>query len=224
MNYVSAREGVPVPTKPYERAGRAEWVACGCGLKHRPGAFHVCVDLSEPERVAPPRPKPKKASKPKPKPRAARQTFWCACGTTISKGATSCRPCEGRRRKAAGIVPVRFVGPIDARIEEVKRRYLAGESTQQIADDVGATPSGVRQALRRQGVTLRSRGEARRGTEGRRALTDEQATEAARLYESGLSMDAVAVHFGISQHAVSNTLRRLAVKRRPRGGNQGRAA
>lgn len=58
MNYVSAREGVPVPTKPYERAGRAEWVACGCGLKHRPGAFHICIDLSEPAPVVAPKPPP----------------------------------------------------------------------------------------------------------------------------------------------------------------------
>lgn len=225
MNYVSAREGVPVPTKPYERAGRAEWVACKCGLKHRPGAFHICIDLSADEPIVAPKPKPeKKAPKPKatPKPRAARKTGKCACGASISREATSCRSCEGKRRKAAGTLP-RYVGPIDARIKEVARRYLAGETMQQLADDLGVTSSGVRNALRRHGVPLRKPGEDRRGTEGKRALTDGQTAEAGRLYESGLSMDAVAVRFGISQHAVSNALRRLGVQTRPRGGDRSAA-
>lgn len=53
MNYVSAREGVPVPTVPYNRAGRAEWVVCGmCPWRGRPGGFHVCIDLTTPEREA----------------------------------------------------------------------------------------------------------------------------------------------------------------------------
>ena len=36
------------------------FVTCGCGLRHRPGAFHICIDLSEPEPVVEqPAPKPK---------------------------------------------------------------------------------------------------------------------------------------------------------------------
>ena len=56
MSYVGAREGIPVPTKPYDRGARAEWVVCGCGHKGRPGAFHVCIDLAEPEEAKQPAP------------------------------------------------------------------------------------------------------------------------------------------------------------------------
>lgn len=58
MNYIGAREGVPVPTKPYERAGRATWVVCGCGHKGRPGGFHVCIDLSSADPEEPKQPAP----------------------------------------------------------------------------------------------------------------------------------------------------------------------
>lgn len=100
MAYVGARDGIPVPTKPYERAGRAEWVVCGCGFKGRPGGFHVCIDLSgdEPE----PPPKKERTKKPEPDERTRRHekravltpALRCKCGKRLSSGARSqCREC-----------------------------------------------------------------------------------------------------------------------------------
>jgi hypothetical protein len=106
MNYVSAREGIPVPTKPYERAGRAEWVAC-CGMRHRPGAFHIHIEPTEPEPVAAPKPKPA-PKPPKPRtqalgsstPRGSQRTKLCACGTYIYPQSIQCMPCSAKRRAA----------------------------------------------------------------------------------------------------------------------------
>ena len=215
--YVGGIEGVPVPKVAAAPTGFIGWTVCHCGLKHRPGAYHLCIDLGTPEPVVVLKPKktaPKKTKATR-KPRVARKSATCACGKPISKEAKSCRPCEGRRRKEAGTIP-QYVGPIGARIEEVVRRYEGGEAVQQIANDLGVTPGGVRIALKRRGVTMRP--PVRLGTEGKRILTDEQHAEAARLYQTGLSLDAVGVHFGISQHAVINALSRLGVQRRPRGG------
>lgn len=62
MSYVGARDGIPVPTKPYERAPKATWVVCGrCPWRGRPGGFHVCVEPSETEPTAEPVPSPKYA-------------------------------------------------------------------------------------------------------------------------------------------------------------------
>lgn len=221
--HVGGRESVPLSRVAAAPTGFIGWTVCHCGLKHRPGAYHLCIDLAAPEPIVPPKPKkaaPKKKAKAIPKPRAARQANKCACGTTISKEAALCRPCEGKRRKEAGTIP-KYVGPIGARIKEVVRRYKDGETVQQLANDLGVTPSGMRIALRREGVTLRP--PTRLGTEGKRVLTAEQHIEAARLYQSGMSLDAVGVHFGISQHAVINALRRLGVERRPRGGSRSAA-
>lgn len=225
-HYVAATSGVPLPTRPRKNAKKVApgLVTCvRCELRTRPGAFHVCIDLTEPEPViAKPEPKPKKKA---PKPRVVRPTPTCACGKEISKDAKSCRSCEGKRRRAAGAtMPTPRLRPIEARLDEIVRRYVAGENTSQIATDIGVTPGGIRRALRREGVAMRSRAEARRGVVGMRALTGDQAAAAAHLYKSGLSMDAVADHFGISQHAVSNALRRLGVQARPRGGNHPKEA
>lgn len=93
MNYVSARDGIPVPTKPYERAGRAEWVVCGCGHKGRPGAFHICVDLGTDEPVA--APKKKAAKKAKPRKRLAPVgSRVCECGKPKDRSSKRCHECR----------------------------------------------------------------------------------------------------------------------------------
>lgn len=108
MNYIGAREGVPVPTKPYERAGRAEWVVCGCGHKGRPGAFHICIDLSGDEPELPPKPEPKKPKAMKPRssaPRAAGSqrsgNNRCACGVVIDDASRTCKRCYQASRNVA---------------------------------------------------------------------------------------------------------------------------
>ncbi|HEY9354557.1 MAG TPA: helix-turn-helix domain-containing protein [Nocardioides sp.] len=50
-----------------------------------------------------------------------------------------------------------------------------------------------------------------------RALSDEQAQEAADLYTSGATLDVVAERFGVSRKAVQNILDRLEVPRRRPG-------
>ena len=94
MNYIGAREGVPAPTKPYERAGRAEWVVCGCGHKGLPGGFHVHLEPST-------EPIPEPAPKPEPKPeKQGHRTKRCNCGTLIYPQSTQCVPCSAKRRGA----------------------------------------------------------------------------------------------------------------------------
>lgn len=100
MSYVAARDGVPVPTKPYARAGRAQWVVCSCGHKGRPGAFHICIDLSGDEPVPPPRKTLDK--KPPPDERTARHekravlqpTPRCACGNQKDRTSKQCQECR----------------------------------------------------------------------------------------------------------------------------------
>lgn len=107
MSYVGARDGIPVPTKPYARAGKATWVVCGCGHKGRPGGFHVCIDLSADEPVVPPKPKPEpKPRKPRTQalnsstPRKSQRTKLCACGALIYPQSIQCMPCSVARRSA----------------------------------------------------------------------------------------------------------------------------
>lgn len=229
--HVGGRDGVPLPKVAAAPTGFVGWTVCHCGLKHRPGVYHLCIDLEAPAPVTVAPPKPKKAAAPKPKAqvrrpasaRPPRKPNDCAdCGRPVSKAATRCITCAGNLRS---LTPRTSTGPIVSRIQEVQRRYLAGESIQSLADDLGVGGSGVRAALRRAGVTLRSQGESQRGRRGRRGLTDEQAAEAARMYvDRGMTMDAIGEHFGIGQHGVRNTLQRLGVERRRRGGPGNRRA
>lgn len=100
MNYIGAREGVPVPTKPYARAGKATWVVCGCGHKGRPGAFHVCIDLETPEPELPP--KKTRTKKPPPDERTRRHEKRavlepaprCKCGKRKDRSSKQCHECR----------------------------------------------------------------------------------------------------------------------------------
>jgi len=226
-HHVAGREPIPLPTQNQPITPRERLVVCPCGHRGRLGTFHICIDLSAPEPVviAPPKPAPKKVTRSKPgtkserpaNTRPPRKPRDCVdCGAPISKVATRCLLCAGKLR---GATPRASTGPIVSRIEEVKRRYLAGERVQDLADDLGVGASGIRAALRRSGVTLRSQSESQRGRRGRRGLTDEQANEVVRMYvEDRMTMDAIGEHFGIGQHGIRNTLQRLGVERRRRGG------
>lgn len=228
-HHVGGRDSVPLPMSHQHIAPRLPDVACACGHRGRPGAFHLCIDLGTPEPVIAPRPK-KKAAQPKSRAkrsagaRPPRKPRDCMdCGAPISKMATRCATCAGLLRR--GAPRASWSGPIVSRIEEVERRYQEGESVQSLATDLGVGASGIRVALRRAGVTLRSQGDSQRGRRGQRALTDEQAIEAARMYtEDGMTMDAIGEHFSLGQHGVRNTLRRLGVEPRRRGGPGNRAA
>jgi hypothetical protein len=245
MNYIGATEGVPVPKVPYARAGKATWVVCGCGHKGRPGAFHICVDLSEPE----PKPKPVPVARPKPKKRSrvAEESKpkrvkapapLCAddCGAEVSKAGVQCRRCYNASRSAARPARVKVGagtgggrgnkgGTVRDRLDEVARRYLAGESIRSLADDLDVTPNGIRLGLKRHGVAIRSAAEEHRGVPRpeRRALTDEQAEEVGRKYVAGASQDELAERFSVGHTTIRNTLRRLGIPSRP-AARRGRAA
>ena len=231
-HHVAGQGHVPLPAQNQPITPRERLVVCPCGHRGRPGTFHICIDLSAPGPVVIVKSKPaakKDARRPKTKSerpasaRPPRKPRDCVdCGVPISKVATRCLLCAGKLR---GATPRASTGPIVSRIEEVKRRYLAGERVQDLADDLGVGSSGIRAALRRSGVTLRSQSESQRGRRGRRGLTDEQANEAVRMYvEDRMTMDAIGQHFGIGQHGIRNTLQRLGVERRRRGGPGNRRA
>jgi hypothetical protein len=58
-----------------------------------------------------------------------------------------------------------------------------------------------------QGITLRRQG-----------LTNEQVSEAAKLYDAGHSLACIATHLDVSHTTVAATLRRLGIRLRPRPG------
>lgn len=66
-HYVSGRDPVPLPTGGQHITPHDPLVLCRCKLRLKPGAFHICLDLTTPE---PPPARPSKP-KPQPKPKAA---------------------------------------------------------------------------------------------------------------------------------------------------------
>lgn len=191
---VGAREGVPVPTKPYAKAPRPAWVDCKCGLRHRPGAFHICIDLGADEPVVVPKPKPapKKATvKRKPKKEAP--------GKGRGSGFSGGRGNNG--------------GKVVSRIEEVIRRYEDGETTTSIAEDIGVHRKSILYALRTRGVPIRpaSSGQVGQARPSMRALSEEQVAELVRRYGAGEGATVLGKAFGVSHSTVLSALRREGV-------------
>lgn len=200
MNYIGAREGVPVPTKPYERAGRAEWVVCECGHKGRPGGFHVCIDLDEPELVValkPKKPAPKKKAR-KPRQSVAKNT--CACGASIpTPGARQCRACWYLALKPECGTP-----------EGYQWHYRQGKRDSSAQWPLlKADPCGCRAAWAK-----------RRGP--RYESLDPLAPQAVALYEAGKSTKQIAVELKVSAMGISRLLKRNGVTMRPPGSQPGR--
>jgi hypothetical protein len=92
-------------------------------------------------------------------------------------------------------------------IADIKHRYEAAQTTQQIATHYGIFQNPCCHRPPRKGVTIRRQG-----------LTDEQLTEAAKLYAEGDSLLSVGAHFGVSQTTIATALRRQGVQLRPRPG------
>lgn len=93
---------------------------------------------------------------------------------------------------------------------DVIARYEAGETSTALAIEYGVAKSTILNLLRANNVVVR-----------RQPLTPHQVSDAARLYESGLSLSEVAMKLNINQE----TMRMAVVKagvvlREPCGGRQ----
>jgi hypothetical protein len=92
-------------------------------------------------------------------------------------------------------------------IADIVRRYVVGETTQQIGNRYGISKTRVAKVLCEQGVALRRQG-----------LNDEQATEAAKLYAAGRSLAWLGVRYDVSPTTIATALRRRGVDLRLRPG------
>lgn len=84
-------------------------------------------------------------------------------------------------------------------------RYEAGDTTTQLACDYGVAKSTIIGILRAKSVVVR-----------RQPLTREQVSEAARLYESGLSLSQVAEQLKVNQETMRVAIILAGTIMRPR--------
>ncbi len=89
------------------------------------------------------------------------------------------------------------------KIEELISSYEAGQTIAALAMEYGVHPHTVSQHLKRAGVQLRQQG-----------LTDEQKTEAERLYLTGRSLKAIAEAFDCDAETVRQMLKKRGVAMR----------
>jgi len=89
----------------------------------------------------------------------------------------------------------------DAEIAEVARKYRAGKTVYDLADEFNAHRTTVASALRGAGVKIRMD-----------SMTDAEIDEAVRLYESGLSLARVGEKVGATGRTVQLRLRERGVK------------
>ena len=97
----------------------------------------------------------------------------------------------------------------------MRRRYLAGESLQAIADDAGCVRATVAAKLRRMGIKVRGRGGGHRTPAAVIAARDRKVL--ALYYRAGMSSDDVADVIGVSPSSVLASLRRIGFGLRPPG-------
>jgi DNA-binding CsgD family transcriptional regulator len=88
-------------------------------------------------------------------------------------------------------------------ISQMVAEYRAGATTYQLADRHGLNRNTVAKHLRAAGLRLRVDG-----------LTPDQAVEACRLYETGLSLAAVGERFGVTANPIAAALQQAGVNRR----------
>lgn len=123
-----------------------------------------------------------------------------ATGTdTLPDDAQTSRGTPARRRKWKRLND-------DARAQVVAR-YSAGETTTVLAKDYDVAKSTIIGILRANNVVVR-----------RQPMTADQVSEAARLYESGLSLSQVAEALGVNQETMRVAIINVGVKIRPATG------
>ena len=101
---------------------------------------------------------------------------------------------------------------------EVASEYLSGKSMKLISEEVGVNMATVRNALKRQGVPSRRRGNTFR------SFTQEQRIDMARRWQNGESQTAIARVYNTHQTLISNILSFYGYtieKRHPKGDKHG---
>ena len=94
----------------------------------------------------------------------------------------------------------------DEQEREICRRYLAGETTVQLAEALGVNSSTIGDLLKRNGVETRKRG-----------LTDEQEQEICRRYLAGESSTQLGGDLGVSPSTIGAVVKRNGFKIRAQG-------
>lgn len=97
----------------------------------------------------------------------------------------------------------------EARVAVVER-YESGETSTALAEAYGVAKSTILGILRTNNVVVR-----------RQPLTAEQVSEAAKLYESGLSLSQVAAQLNVNQETMRVAIIAAGVALRPATGETG---
>jgi DNA-binding CsgD family transcriptional regulator len=91
---------------------------------------------------------------------------------------------------------------------QIRRRYQAGESTVQIAAELGVVHTTISSILKRRGIKARSNSEAQGG------LTPLQESEAIARYLDGMTTYEVGALLGVHGNTIGSILRRHNIERR----------
>lgn len=212
-SYVAATSGIPLPTAAAKSSPNGGLVTCPrCPLRTRPGAFHICLKPSDNEAVV-------EAPKTDTEPVVESPEAPTPKQAAVAKHGGQSRPANRLKKQVAPKASRKKVGRVSSRVEEIIRRYEAGETTASLAVDVGVGQEAIRRGLRARGVTLRPNGDEQRGKprKERRALTDEQTAELIDRYLTGETLVSLGKAFSINPNTVSQTLRREGVQTRPTG-------
>ena len=97
----------------------------------------------------------------------------------------------------------------DADYQRMADLYKQGYSCTEIGEAAGASPTYVRQRIKRKGVKMRGINSY--------AATKEEKMKIAKLYKKGMTLKEVAKETGYSYSTVWNVLNRLGIPRRPVG-------
>lgn len=98
---------------------------------------------------------------------------------------------------------------------EICRRYLAMESTYELAKAYGVSNSPIARILKRNGIKIRTTKEAMGG------LSSEQETEVCERYVAGMSSTELANSFGAGETTICRTLKSNGIRMRTSGESQG---
>lgn len=85
-------------------------------------------------------------------------------------------------------------------------RYISGEDSPALSREFGISKSGLLRLLKEEGVEMR-----------KQAVTPEDAKRAARLYESGMSINEVVDQIGYSYSTIRRSLHESGAVIRPKG-------